>query len=180
MSGSVTAGTGTATGQAAIPLGGPGTNTVVSITVTAPNQNSKIYTITVERAASASNNHLSALTVFPGTLAPPFNPSTARYKVNVSSNVTSVTLTAALQDSNAGLEVNGQGTSSRQAREISLEAEGSRTNISIRVNPPNGNTKTYTIIVNRASSGNNGNDGNGNGRGNGNNGNNGGDQNDDD
>lgn len=49
MSGSVTAGTGVATGQATIPLGGPGTITRISITVTAPTGASKTSTITVSR-----------------------------------------------------------------------------------------------------------------------------------
>jgi len=169
MSGSVTAGAGTATGQATISLGGPGTNTIVSITVDAPGQSSKTYTIIVERAAQAGNNNLSALTISPGTLAPPFNPSVTRYTVDVGSTVTSVTVTAVLQDANAGMEVNGQGTSSGQPREISLGTEGSSTNISIRVNPPNGNAKTYTTTVNRASSGDGGSDGGkGNNGGNGN------------
>ena len=187
MSGSVTAGTGTATGQETISLDGPGTSRVVSITVTAPSQSSKTYTITVERAASAGNNNLSTLTVSPGTLAPPFNPSTTRYTVNVGSDVTSVIVTAVPQDTNTDMEVNGQGTSSGQAREISLGAEGSSTDITVRVDPPNGNAKTYRLTVNRASNGNNGNDGRnrnndgeGNDRGNGNNGNNRGDRNDDD
>jgi hypothetical protein len=156
MSGSVTAGAGTATGQATIPLDGPGTNTVVSITVDAAGQSPKTYTITIERGARAGNNNLSALTVSPGTLAPPFSPSTTRYAVDVSSNVTSVTVTAVPQDTTAGMEVNGQGAGSGQAREIALGEEGSNTTITIRVTPPNGNAKTYTITIERgARAGNN-------------------------
>jgi hypothetical protein len=49
MSGSVAAGTGVPTGTATIPLGGPGTTTRISITVTAPNGASQTYTITVTR-----------------------------------------------------------------------------------------------------------------------------------
>ena len=169
MAGSVTAEAGTATGQSTIPLGGPGTSRVVSITVAAPNGSSKTYTITIERAAQAGNNNLQSLAVSPGSLTPSFNPNTTGYRVNVGSTVTTVTVIAAPQDTNAGMEVNGQGTSPGQAREITLGAAGSSTSIFIRVNPPNGNAKTYTIVVNRASSGNNGNGG-----GNGNNGNDGG------
>ena len=91
--------------------------------------------------------------------------------MDVSSNVTSVTVTATHQDTTAGMEINGQGTGSGQAREIALGEEGSNTTITIRVTPPNGNAKTYTITVNRASSGDSGNDGGkGNKGGNGNNG----------
>jgi hypothetical protein len=49
MSGSVAAGTGVTTGQATIPLGGPGTTTRIPITVTAPNGASMTYTISVIR-----------------------------------------------------------------------------------------------------------------------------------
>ena len=159
MSGDVTAGAGTATGSALIPLGGAGTSRVVVITVTAPNQSSKTYRITVERAAQASNNNLSALTVSPGNLTPQFDANTTRYTVNVGRRVTSVTVTAIPQDSNASMQINDQGTSPGQAREISLGDEGSSTNVTIRVNPPSGTAKTYTITVNRASNKGNGNDG---------------------
>ena len=161
MSGSLTAGVGTPTGSAIIPLGGPGTSTVVSITVTAPNQSSKTYTITVERAAQASNNNLSALTVSPGSLSPVFSAGRTSYTVNVRRRVTSIDVTAVPQDTNAGMEVNGQGTSSGQARDTALGDEGSSTSITIIVIPPNGDTKTYTITVNRAASGGNGNGNNG-------------------
>ena len=159
MSGSVTAGAGNATGSTLIPLGGPGSSTAVSITVTAQNQSSKTYTITVERASQAGNNNLSGLIVSPGSLSPSFSAGITSYTVNVGRRVTSVTVIAIAQDSNAGMEINGQGTSSGQAREISLGDEGSSTNITIIVTPPNGDTKTYTITVRRASKGGNGNDG---------------------
>jgi len=75
-------------------------------------------------------------------------------------------------------EVNGQGTSSGQAREISLGDQGSSTDITIRVTPPNGTAKIYTIAVKRASNGDDENNGgkgqkggNGNTKGKGNKGN---------
>ncbi|HEU5093036.1 MAG TPA: cadherin-like beta sandwich domain-containing protein, partial [Nitrospira sp.] len=102
---------------------------------------------------------LQNLIVSPGSLAPAFSAARTSYTVDVGSNVTSVTVLATLQDTNAGLVVNGQGTGSGQARDISLGAEGSSTNITIIVTPPNGSAKTYTVTVNRASSGGDGNDG---------------------
>jgi hypothetical protein len=79
-------------------------------------------------------------------------------------------VTAAPQDTNANVEINGQGIGSGQGQEISLGPEGSSTNITIRVNPPNENAKTYRVTANRASSRDNGNDaGNGNNGGKGNN-----------
>ncbi|UVT19162.1 MAG: cadherin-like beta sandwich domain-containing protein [Nitrospira sp.] len=155
MSGSITAGTGTASGQTSIQLGGPGTTTSVAITVTAQNGNSKTYRITVERAALASNNNLSALTVTQGSLDPGFASGTTTYTVDVATTVSDVTVTATKADSNASMVVNGQGTSSGQGRDIALGAPGSDTSISIVVTAPNGNSKTYRITVSRAASANN-------------------------
>ena len=90
MTGSLTAGAGVATGQATIALGGPGTATPVTITVTAPNGNANTYRITVNRAAPSSNNNLSALSVTPGSLDPAFAANTLSYTVNVATTVTSV------------------------------------------------------------------------------------------
>ncbi|TKB78159.1 MAG: cadherin-like beta sandwich domain-containing protein, partial [Nitrospira sp.] len=73
MSGDLTAGTGIATGQATIPLDGPGTSKVVSITVTAPSGASKTYIITLNRTAS-SDDTLSALTVTANTVVQPLVP----------------------------------------------------------------------------------------------------------
>jgi len=157
MSGDVTAGTGTTSGSAPIQLDGPGARRVVSIIVTAPNQSSKTYTITIQRTAQAGNNNLQSLVVSPGSLTPDFDANRTNYTVNVGSSVTSVIVTAAPQDANANVEINGQGIASGQGQEISLGPEGSSTNITIGVNPPNENAKTYRVTVNRAASGDNGN-----------------------
>jgi Cadherin-like beta sandwich domain len=107
MSSSVTAGTGTATGQATIPLGGPGTTTQVAITMTAPNGNAKTYTITVNRAAPSSDANLSALMVSAGTLNPGFAAGTPTYTVTVPASVDSLTVTATKSDPNAVMSASG-------------------------------------------------------------------------
>jgi hypothetical protein len=135
-------------GQATIQLDGPGSSRLVSIILTAPNGNSKTYTINVNRAAPSSDNNLSALTVIPGNLTPVFASSTTTYTVNVGSSISSVTVTATLSDTNGSMTINGQGNSSGQAREITpLEPQGSNTTITIIVTAPNGSQKTYTITV---------------------------------
>lgn len=155
MTGDVTAGAGNPTGNANISLNGPGTPTDITISVTAPNGGTpKTYTVTVNRPLSGNNN-LSALTVALSASDPNlinnFDPSTPSYTVDVDSGIFSVTVIATLQDTNATMEVNGQGTSSGQAREITpLEPPGSPTVITIRVTPPNGIFKDYTVTVNRA------------------------------
>jgi hypothetical protein len=176
MTGDVIAGAGIPNGSSSIQLGGPGTTRVVSITVTAPNQDSKTYTLTIRQGVQASNNNLDGLSVSPGSLTPAFTATRTRYTVSVGSPTASITVTAAPAETSASLEINGQGASAGQAREISLGAEGSQTDIAVRVIPPTGNAKTYRVIANRGSNrggGNNGGNGNngrnGSNRGNGNN-----------
>lgn len=134
-------------GPVNIPLTGPGTNTVVRITVTAPNGSKKTYTVNVIRAALSGNNNLSGLTVSPGTLNPAFNTATTAYDVNdVSSSATAITVIAAPQDSSASVTINDQGGNSRS---IPLPGGPSRTDIEVRVIAPNGTDKRYFITVNQ-------------------------------
>ncbi|MDF0674444.1 MAG: cadherin-like beta sandwich domain-containing protein [Nitrospira sp.] len=152
MSGSLTAGAGIATGQATIPLGGPGTATPVSIEVTAPNGNKKTYHITVNRLSG--DNNLSALTVTPGSLTPAFvDPNHLTYAVDVATEVTEVTVSATKSDPNAVLSGSiadpGVGQATGQAT-IPLGGPGTSTPVIITVTAPNGNSKTYTLTVNRA------------------------------
>jgi len=133
-----------------IPLGAPGTTTEINVTVVAPNGSSKPYQIDVIREALASNDNLESLTVSPGSLVPAFSASTTAYTVSVTSNVSTVTVTPTLQDTNATMTVNGQGTGSGQASTINLGAEGSSTNVGIVLTAPNGSQKSYSVIVNRA------------------------------
>lgn len=153
MTGDVTAGAGIPTGNATISLNGPGTPTNITINVTAPNGGTpKIYTITVNRAASGNNN-LSDLTVSPGELDPVFTPGTLPYTVNVATDVTEVTVTATKADPNAVLSGSiadpGAGQATSQAT-IQLDGPGTTTPVTITVTAPNGEFKTYTIDIIRA------------------------------
>ncbi len=151
MSGAVSAGAGTASGQATIQLGGPGSSTPVSITVTAPNGTPKTYRITVNRLSSDDN--LSGLTVTPGPLSPAFVSSTLTYTVDVATGITEVTVTATKSDPNAVLSGSiadpGAGQATGQAV-IPLGGPGTATPVTITVTAPNGNSKAYSITVNRA------------------------------
>ncbi len=152
MSGDVTAGAGIATGQATIPLDGPGTSKVVSITVTAPSGASQTYTVTVNRAAPSSNNNLSALSVTPGSLDPAFAANTLSYTVNVATTVTSVNISATKADADAVMSGDltaGAGIATGQAT-IPLDGPGTSKVVSITVTAPSGTPQTYTVTVNRA------------------------------
>lgn len=136
-------------GAATIQLDGPGTNKTVSITVTAPNQTSKTYRITIQRAAS-SNNNLSALSVTPGSLSPTFTAGTLAYKVDVGSTVTSIAVTASKVDPRA--VISGDVPNEGQAT-IQLDGPGTSTVVLITVTAQDATTsKTYRITVNRAAS----------------------------
>lgn len=138
----------TTSGQAqTIPLRDPGLSTVLPITVTAQNGTPKTYTVVVSRAALGGNNDLQRLSLSPGTLTPSFSASRTSYTVSVGGRTDSVTVTAAPQDTNANMTINGQGTSSRS---IALPDGPSATEIQVIVTAPNGTPKTYFITVNRA------------------------------
>ncbi|WHZ28439.1 MAG: hypothetical protein OJF51_003237 [Nitrospira sp.] len=143
--GSVTVPAGTRTGQAAVTLGGQDSDTPVSIIVTAPSGAPQEYRVTIHRAAPASNNNLSALSVTPGSLSPAFAADTLSYTVNVASDVTSVAISATKADSNA--VISGDVPNSGQAN---ITLSGATTPVSIIVTAPSGASKTYSIDLIRA------------------------------
>ena len=136
-----------------IPLLGPGFTTVIKTRVTAQNRQVKEYTINVVRAALNGNNNLRSLTVSPGNLT--FDPDDQDYNVSLLSNVTSVVITAAPQDGNARVTINGQPSPSN----INLGAPGPETRITIPiiVTAQSNETKTYNVTVIRAALGGNNN-----------------------
>ncbi len=136
---------GQTTMNLSVTLGPAGSNTPISIVVTAPSGSQNTYIVTVNRAALAGNNSLQSLTVSPGTLAPAFDANALNYSDDVASSVSSVTVTATLQDTNASMTVNGQATNSGQARTITLGAAGASTLVTIVVTAPNVTQKTYTV-----------------------------------
>ncbi|TKB89586.1 MAG: cadherin-like beta sandwich domain-containing protein [Nitrospira sp.] len=145
---------GQPTTSQSVALGAPGSSTPIPIVVTAPNGTQKTYLVTVSRTALGGNNNLQNLTVTPGPLVPAFAASTTSYTVNVANTVPSVTVTAQAQDTGATVSINGQPTTSQS---VALGAPGSSTPIAIEVTAPNGNQKTYTVLVNREALGGNNN-----------------------
>ncbi|NOU10194.1 MAG: cadherin-like beta sandwich domain-containing protein [Nitrospira sp.] len=137
---------GTASRNLSVDLTPPGSSKDITITLTEQSGSQSSYVITVHR----DNNILSSLTVSVGTVTPVFSPATLPYTVDVATGVSSLTVTATVQDSNASLMINGQGISSGQPREISpLAPPGSDTLITILVRAPSGAEKTYTVTVKR-------------------------------
>ncbi len=151
-------GTAATSGQGrSITLNGAGSNTTINIGVTAPNGSQKNYAVNVSRAALGGNNNLSGLTISPGTLAPTFSAGEENYTANVTSGVSSVTVTPTRQDPNATITVNGTPATSGQGRSVTLNGAGANTLITIVVTAPNGTQKPYTVNVERAALGGNNN-----------------------
>jgi hypothetical protein len=114
------------------------TSTGTSITASAF---TKTITIGEAEAAKSSNANLSSLKLTNNgntiALTPSFNKSTTNYNVEVSSSVTSVDVSAILEDSKATI-VSGVGT-----KQLS---DGTNT-VSVTVKAENGSTKTYNINI---------------------------------
>lgn len=157
--GSLTVPAGTLSGQVTFPLGGPGSQTLISILVTAQSGGApKPYTITVNRAASTDDT-LLALSVTANSIEQPldqiFNAGILGYVVNVESAVEQVTLSATKSDLNAVMAIGSvtvpAGTASGSAPNIPLNGSGTSTVVSIFVTAQSGGIpKIYTITVNRA------------------------------
>jgi hypothetical protein len=96
---------------------------------------------------------LSNLTISSGTLTPPFLSSTTSYTDSVANDVSSMTITPTVNQANATVTVNGTPVTSGSASSIISLNEGDNT-ITTAITAQDGTTtKTYVIIVTRASGG---------------------------
>ncbi|MFA6410090.1 MAG: DUF2341 domain-containing protein [Candidatus Buchananbacteria bacterium] len=114
------------------------------------NQSSASNELTFAASESSVDATLSNLTISSGTLSPSFASSTATYTASVDSNISSVTVTPTVTQSDATITVNGTAvTSGAASGSISL-SYGSNT-ISTVVTAADGTTTgTYTLTVTRA------------------------------
>ncbi|BFU89684.1 MAG: hypothetical protein NTAFB01_08710 [Nitrospira sp.] len=144
--------------QRSVPLGAPGSTTIITIVLDAPNGAESTYTVNVTRLLSSDNN-LSALDVTPGTLTPAFASDTEDYTVNVGFLVNSVDVSATKSDRNAAMVISWPtgsvtiepGDNSPGQAPILLNGPGTATPVTITVTAPNGTAKTYTITINKLS-----------------------------
>ena len=97
----------------------------------------KVITQSELQASYSKNNNLKSLKVDGLKLSPSFNKNTTSYKVEANANTTSVNIKGSVEDSKA--KVSGLGK-----HKVS-EGENK---IKVTVAAQNGNTKTYTVIVN--------------------------------
>lgn len=116
------------------------TNPSVNVTVQAEDGSTSIYVVKLVRSKS-SNNNLSSLSLDGYSLNEIFNPSTTLYTANVSGEVTSVNVSATVEDTGKATIISGTGSHNLNI--------GNNT-IQVRVQAENGAIKDYTITVNRA------------------------------
>ena len=95
---------------------------------------------------------LASLTVDPGTLRPAFSGGTTHYNVDLTSDTSSVTVTAQPAVAGDSVTINGQATTNRV---ITLGETGTTTPVSIVVSESGTNSRTYTVLINRAGLGGN-------------------------
>ncbi|UUZ47824.1 cadherin-like beta sandwich domain-containing protein [Massilia sp. B-10] len=141
---------GTASGALALNVG---SNVITTVVTAQDGTTTKTYTVTVTRAGSA-NADLSALSLSSGTLAPVFASGTTSYTASVGNATTSLTVTPTRSDANASITVNGVAVVSGTASGAIALNVGSNVVTTIVTAQDGTTTRTYTVTVTRAASGN--------------------------
>lgn len=120
----------------------------IKITLTTVDGEKNIYTVNVVRAEAFRSSNLKSLKLTSGKLSPTFNKEIYEYTATVDNKVTSVGVTATVEDSTATIEINGKKTpSGATSQNISLD-EGGNT-ITIVVTDSKDEISTYVINVTR-------------------------------
>ena len=122
----------------------------VTVIVTAQDSTTKIYTITLTRAALSDNADLGGLTISSGTLSPQFSSSVTAYTASVDNSVTQVTVTPTASDSSAAITVNGNDVTSGTGHIVTGLTVDEPNTVTVIVTAQDSTTKTYTITLTRA------------------------------
>lgn len=112
----------------------------VNVTVQAEDGSTSIYIVKLIRSKS-TNNNLSSLKIDGYELNETFTPSNTLYTANVSGEVSSINISATVEDTGKATIINGLGNH---------ELKVGNNTIQVRVKAENGSTKDYTITVTRA------------------------------
>jgi tRNA threonylcarbamoyladenosine modification (KEOPS) complex Pcc1 subunit len=120
----------------------------VEYTVTAHDDSTIIYTVTVTREAASTDANASIISLSAGTLTPAFSSGTTSYNASVSNSTDSLTVTAATGHPFATYTLKKE--SSTVSNPIALDVGDN--SISIEVTAEDGiTTKIYTVVVRRVS-----------------------------
>jgi len=129
-----------------------GPNTITTKVTAGDGVTTKTYTLVVTEAGS-SNANLSALKPGAGTLSPAFTAATTSYTDNVVNGVTSISFTPTTALVGETVTINGIAVASGTASSPVALNVGANV-FSVMVTAQDGvTTKTYTVVVTRASSG---------------------------
>ena len=113
-----------------------GGNTQISINVTAEDGTVRTYRVNVVKVYKSSNNNLSSLTIEGYEID--FDKNVLEYKITVGSDVTSLNISALVEDYSAWAKIEGN--------ENFQEGENV---VTITVYAQDGSTKTYRLLVNK-------------------------------
>jgi hypothetical protein len=113
-----------------------------------------VLTITIADStpAASSDASLSALTISSGTLSPEFVPGTTSYTASVANSVSSVDVTATVNQEDAAVKVNGVTTVSGTPSAVGLSVGANTITILVTAQDTT-TTKTYTLTITRAAAG---------------------------
>ncbi|MGR3983909.1 MAG: cadherin-like beta sandwich domain-containing protein [Gammaproteobacteria bacterium] len=134
-----------------IALGGKGSETVISVVVTAENGSpTKTYTVTVARSAASDNANLASLAISSNNDMLSFAAAVTTYTVTVAATVRNITVTPTVLDASAIVAVSGRAVMSGTASVRQALAPGAVTRISVMVTAEDRNIgKTYTLLITR-------------------------------
>jgi len=130
-----------------------GANIITTVVTAQDGITTKTYALTVTRAASANAN-LSQLKLSSGALSPVFSAVTTGYTVDVSNAVSSMTVTPTTGVATSSVTVNGTAVTSGSASGAINLNVGPNTITTVVTAQDGTTTKTYTITVIKAGSGN--------------------------
>ena len=141
---------GTASGAIALQS----VNTINTVVTAQDGTTIKTYTVVVTRATPplSTNANLSNLVLSAGTLSPAFASATISYTASVANSVASITVTPTEADTTATTTVNGIAVNSGTASGAIALAVGNNTIDTVVTAQDGTTTKTYTVVVNRATS----------------------------
>ena len=124
----------------------------VTYVVTAQNGSTKNWVVAVTVAPASSDATLKSLTINPGVLSPSFASYTSNYTVSVSNNVSSLTVTPTVNESHAGVTIDGSAAGSGSPYGPIELSVGTRIIAIVVTAEDRANTKAYSIAVTRAAS----------------------------
>ncbi|MDP4093578.1 MAG: cadherin-like beta sandwich domain-containing protein, partial [Bacillota bacterium] len=137
-------------GQASAPIDLKTGDNTITVEVSLADGKVNIYTITVTKEGRA---YLTGLDLSAGTLNPVFKSAQNTYNLSVGNDVSNITLTPVIDQSDAVIKVNGVEVTNGQASDpINLQV-GDNT-ITVEVTAADGTVNTYTLTVIKEGGGN--------------------------